>query len=270
MFKELPSPTDDGRSLAREDIPDTGGGEAVLLTLSYYPLTGDRPPTPPPRQDPDCDRCKIPVTLAYYFDPTLAIKKYFQLGEVLQIRESAHTPIDRLFARIVETTGVSSSKGSVSSARFYQDLDRHPRPGVVMELRRIKLSREKTYTCIRATDLNIHTDTRLPPVLQHFWIPVSPHCEVGKGVAHLHTSPEWQRRHVWLITHAFFSSGDVLGRWEWRDKIYTRTPDQSFMIDPDMMGQLWEIEQQKWKAWEERATDNKYLLARYNEYQVSC
>ena len=138
-----------------------------------------------------------------------------------------------------------------------------------MEMRRIKLSKEKTYTCVMATYHNTHTYDRLPPVLQHFCIPVSPHCEVSEKVAHLHTSPEWQRWHVWMIAYPFFSSGEVLGRWEWRDATNTRTPDRSFIVNPDMMRQLREIEQRKWEVWDKLAEDYRYLLARYNEYEVS-
>ena len=138
-----------------------------------------------------------------------------------------------------------------------------------MEMRRIKLSKEKTYTCVMATYHNTHTYDRLPPVLQHFCIPVSPHCEVSEKVAHLHTSPEWQRRHTWVIARAFFSKGKVLGRWQWLDENYTRTADRSFKIDRQTIDQFWLIEQQKWEKWEEQAADAGYLQARYVEYNVS-
>ncbi len=157
----------------------------------------------------------------------------------------------------------------MSNVRFYQDCDRHPQPGVAMEARRVTLDKENTYICIMATYHGIHSFAFLLSVLKHFCLPVSPHCKVDTDVTHLHTSPEWQRRHISVIARVFLSEGQVLGRWEWRDEDYRRTLDHSFKIDRSMLNKFWLIEQQKWAEWEEWAADEGYLRACYIEYDVS-
>ena len=261
------SPGEGGDTVAEAHAPRPSSVELAPILPHYYPLTGEIPPPPPPQRDPNCKLCQTPSTPPCFFDPG---KGRYEQGEILQIEESAHTPIDRLFSRITEGAQADlSPRPGMSSVRFYQDFDRRPRPGMAMEARRVALTKENTYICIMATYRGIHSFAFLPPVLKHFCLPISPHCEIDKDVAHLHTSPEWQRRHTWVIARAFFSKGKVLGRWQWLDENYTRTADRSFKIDRQTIDQFWLIEQQKWEKWEEQAADAGYLQARYVEYNVS-
>ncbi len=131
------------------------------------------------------------------------------------------------------------------------------------------MTKEKTYTCIIATYRGIHTFAHLPPVLKHFCVPVSPHYEIDKDGTHLHTSPEWQRAHAWLIACAFFSFEPVLGRWEWKDDTNTRRSEFSFRFYKKMFKDLETIHAEKWEEWWEHAEEKGYLEVRYMEYEVS-
>lgn len=225
----------------------------------YYLLSGDRPKTPPPQYDPKCSRCSNPKTAPYRFDPIATHPRYGE-GDILRIRESVHAPIDTLFFQINDTLYSAQTLSPKKS----------PRPGVVVEYRPIKLPQERTMVYLMATYFKTYTFARLPPVLHHFCLPVSPHCEVNTDVAHVHTSPEWPTAHTWLIAVPFVSHGKVVGRWGWKDQTDTYQSGLSLRVDKKGLQQLLDIHRQKQvEWWAQCAKDEGFLHARYEEYQVS-
>ena len=234
-----------------------GPGTAPVGSPTYSFLSGDKQKTPPPRRDPQCARCGNPETTPYRFDPD---NTGYDEGDILRIRESAHAPIRALFVGIAD----------VERRPQILNPDKNPRPGVVSQWRAIKLNKDKTMVYLMATYSETHTFARLPPVLQHFCIPVSPHCEINANVTHVHTSPEWPVAHGWVIALPFVSSGEVLGRWGCQRETSTYEPGLSLRVDRQGLNQLREIHEKKWIEWEaRRAKHEGYLKARYEEYQVS-
>ncbi|PIL33678.1 hypothetical protein GSI_04302 [Ganoderma sinense ZZ0214-1] len=233
-------------------------------TPDYAFLLRDGPQMPHPRRDPKCERCTDPDIKPWSFNPA---KKSYRRGDILQIQESVHTPIDALFTSVKKT--LPGTAQSASSVRSYLNSDRKPRPGVAMESRpTTTMTNEQTYTCLMATYRGIYAFAHLPPVLKHFCVPISPHYEIEKDGTHLHTSPEWQRPHAWLIACACVSMKLVVGRWEWKDETETRRPEFSFRFYKKMFKDLDQIRAQKWDEWWQRAQEKGYLEARYMEYQA--
>ncbi|KAI1786335.1 hypothetical protein LXA43DRAFT_1034253 [Ganoderma leucocontextum] len=227
---------------------------------------------PCPRGDPACQSCTTPARERHRFNKT---KNQYVNGEIIKINESVHTPIEsKVFKGIAQPKAATLNKSSSSLRPRGQD--KGGRPGVVLSPRRIRPKkgtedRTRTYTMLLATYTDIRNFCDLPPVLQHFCVPVSPHCEICADVEHLHTTPEWQKKNAWLIALPFSSPREVSGRWVWEDENGKRQYECSFRVDTPVCTELLNIHNRKWKEWTAKcAVEDEYVEDRYKEYEVSC
>lgn len=221
-----------------------------------------------PNRDPACENCAAPATERHCFNRDLKGGRY-AYGEIIAINESVHAPIDQLFAvPSAHSTAVMST--SSLGLRPRGD-DKNPRPGVVLSIpQRTAKDSNGTKVRLMAGFINIYKLDDLPPVLQQFCMPVSPHYEIGMNVEHLHTTPEWQKDHAWLILPPYVSSRAVQGRWRWRDANGKRPEGCSFEVDNDTLSQLENIYVRRFKEWSEKCSEEGYREERHKEYQVSC
>ncbi|TFK88050.1 hypothetical protein K466DRAFT_598985 [Polyporus arcularius HHB13444] len=115
-----------------------------------------------------------------------------------------------------------------------------------------------------------YTYDSLPDVLRsHFAVPVSPHCEIRPGDEHLHTSPEWQNRHIWLLVLPFQSAGTVVKRWGWKDDTHTHRDDLSFKIEENAHAQLMATIHSRMMGWNHSCSAKKaYHKACREQYDI--
>ena len=226
-------------------------------------------PGPAPQRDPTCSTCSEPLATQHAIDPN---KKQYAIGDIVAIQESVHTPIDPLFASVAAVQPAASSLDNVSRVSKGLDGEGSPvRPAVILEPRLIAQQDQEedtSYLMLMATYKGTHTLAELPLVLQHFCVAVSPHCEIGEDVTHLHTSPEWQKDHAWLIARPFFSSGTVSKRWGWKDGQGKAQAGSAFKVDKPDVTRLLRTHQTKWEEWLEQCEQKGYLEDRYKEYEV--
>ncbi|RDX48719.1 hypothetical protein OH76DRAFT_1404664 [Lentinus brumalis] len=96
----------------------------------------------------------------------------------------------------------------------------------------------------------LRTYDALPDVLKlHFAITVSPHCEVCPGDGHLHTTPEWQNPHIWLVGIPFASNAHVAGRWGWKDASRLHQNDKGFIVEEKIRHDMTETFQLRMDGW---------------------
>ena len=222
--------------------------------------------------DPACEQCATPMTQRHLFDKALGLYRY-AYGEIIRINESVHAPIEPILSPYQQARSLASG-GSPSQTRGRGS--KGPRPCVVLtnpgNPRQAKGSKP-TKTMLLATFSGIHKFDNLPRVLQHFCMPVSPHSEIGADVEHLHTTPEWQRDHAWLILRPFYSSGAVSGRWRWQDKNGKRPKECSFRLDGAVLSQVEDICRRRFQEWNTLCSGDKglaYGRECLREYKVSC
>lgn len=235
----------------------------VVLDEVIQPL---RPPLP--SRDPTCSSCATPATEPHLFKKT---KRQYLAGEIVRINESVHTPIERLFE------GVGNGElwrrrvtrnGSFSSSLMPRK--KPPRPSVVLNPTPLTGATDGTHTMLMATYTSTHQFRDLPLVLKHFCVPVSPHCEICEDVEHLHTTPEWQGVHSWMIVHPFYSPGAVVGGWEWKNAGGKRQKGHSFKVDRQELARLFETSKRKYEEWSTTCLQEGYPEDCYKDYRVSC
>ena len=253
-------PTSPSTGVDRQSLDSTKRAHLCDPFLGNSPTSedtqqGERLPPPSSRGDPSCKSCTTPEEVPYRFNK---MSRRYLYGEILQVNESVHAPIDPLFA------SVARAKAEFPTQVIPRGRGKGPRPAVVLVARPIQLEIEETYTMLMTTYSNTYNLAELPSVLQLFCMPVSPHCEIQAGVEHLHTIPEWQKEHVWLLALPFNSPGEVFGRWRWQDEHGKRCGELSFYVDEKALFELAEIQGRKWDEWSKKSLDEEgYLEACY-------
>ncbi|KAM5537958.1 hypothetical protein V8D89_008434 [Ganoderma adspersum] len=223
-----------------------------------------------PKGDPACGQCTAPMTQRHLFDKALGPGRY-AYGEIIGINESVHAPIEQILTPDRRTMPLPSTG---SPSRTQGRRRKGPRPGVVLTIpgnHRRANSMNGTKTMLLATFSGIHKFDNLPRVLRHFCMPVSPHSEIGAEVEHLHTTPEWQRDHAWLILHPIVSSGTVSGRWRWKDKNGKSPKECSFKLDGAVLSQMEDVYNRRFKEWSANCLGHKglaYLQECVREYKI--
>ncbi|PIL33675.1 hypothetical protein GSI_04299 [Ganoderma sinense ZZ0214-1] len=212
-----------------------------------------------PKRDPACEQCTTPMTQRHLFDQALEPGRY-AYGEIVMINESVHVPIDHILTPYRQKMGLASTS-TLSLARSR----RKERPGVFLG-RRPK-GANGTEMMLMATFSGIYKHDDLPRLLRLFCLPISPHCGIGATIEHLHTTPEWQKNHGWLILHPFSSLATVSGRWKWKDEDGTYQKECSFKLDEEVISQLEEIHNRRFKEWNAKCSDKGYLRECLEEYQ---
>ena len=263
-----PPPASPSTGVDRQSLDSNEGAHPYNPVLNNSPTSEDTqqgerlpPPSSSSRGDPSCKSCTAPEEAPYRFNK---LSRKYLYGEILQVNESVHAPIDPLFA------SVARAKAEFPTQVIPRGRGKGPRPAVVLVARPIQLEIEETYTMLMTTYSNTYNLAELPSVLQLFCMPVSPHCEIQAGVEHLHTIPEWQKEHVWLLALPFNSPGEVFGRWRWQDERGKRCGELSFYVDEEALFELAEIQGRKWDEWSKKSLDEEgYLEACYEEYEVS-
>lgn len=228
-----------------------------------------RPLPPPPQPDPACSTCVTPSTTLYRHDPEA--KSYLE-GEIIGIRESVHRPIDHIFslnipsmAPLLDRRGI----GKVRPAIVWND-------GSLASLGSESADLDPTIptttrACLMATYEGNYALETLPQILRdNFAVPISPHCEIGEGTPHLHTCPEWQKDHTWLIVYPFTSMGVVDGRWFYKALDGSKQKEYSFKVEESMLDMLSELRQEKMDLWSQRCLEEgDYITQCLEDYAVS-
>ncbi|KAI0800130.1 hypothetical protein C8Q74DRAFT_1234487 [Fomes fomentarius] len=226
-----------------------------------------RPLPPPPQPDPTCSTCLSPNTTLYRHHPEA--KSYLE-GEIIGIRESVHRPIDHIFgltipsmAPLLDGRGI----GKVRPAIVWDD----DGPTASLESESADLDPTiptTTRACLMASyEGNYALDT-LPQILRdNFAVPISPHCGIREGTPHLHTSPEWQKDHTWLIVYPFTSLGVVDGRWLHRALGGRKQKEHSFKVEESMLDMLYDLCQEKMDRWSQRCLEEEdYITQCLEDY----
>lgn len=202
----------------------------------------------------------MPNTRKYRHDP---YAPFYRIGDIIIIRDSVHAPIDALssgsaYAPIdAAFSGVSQTILQAATA-LPDTSECKARPGIVVDKdwRNRPLGREpwpeKVMVCLLTSYGGIHTSKFLPAILKEFFaVPVSRHCETITSDFHLHTYPEWQKENAWLIAYPFTSTGEVLGRWEWRNSRGRSEEDGSFKVAaPRDLEAICDARLNKWTEWQ--------------------
>ncbi|KAM5537851.1 hypothetical protein V8D89_008493 [Ganoderma adspersum] len=229
--------------------PDSARGrdssKPALNNTSSRPAIQPRNQSPPKR-DPACEHCTTPMVNRHLFDQALAPDRY-AYGEIVKIRESVQVPIKRVLTPCRQAM-VPTSSGGFSWPRSKGK----KRPGVVLGLSgnpRLAKGMNGTKMVLMATFNGKHKFDNLPRVLRHFCMPISPHYEIGIDVEHIHTTPEWQKDHVWAILPPCVSSGKVFGRWEWKDEVGNVQKECSFKLDEKALSQLADTYKKRFGEW---------------------
>ncbi|RPD68992.1 hypothetical protein L226DRAFT_494839 [Lentinus tigrinus ALCF2SS1-7] len=230
------------------------------------------PPQPPPNRDKTCTSCHTPSATLYPRDPT---DTDYVTGEIVVMHESVHAPIDQIFAS--NNLGLKAAPvPSITSRRTKSTTRGKLRPAVVLDDDSDDVAPDANTTiraaCLMASFGGIVRYEHLPDILKHhFGLPVSPHCEITEGVAHLHTGPEWQKDHMWLIASPFKSSGQVLGRWQWQDVDKGGEPrtDRSFLVEDGELIKLKAVCEERMKEWMNRCvSDEQHIVRCKEQYDV--
>ncbi len=202
---------------------------------------------PEAKIDPECLGCCNPADA-----PIFNGDSTFHAGDVLLLQDSVHAPIDLLL-------WPNSRPREVK-------LDGKYRPAVLWKVRpdgALKFSLCASYE-------GIHDYQSLPRVLRdHFAIPMSPHCEICAGDGHVHTSPEWQKSHTWVIGIGHPSDGQIEGRWLWEEN-HVKQEDLSFLVEEAALEKLELACHERWLTWScKTEKDVEYLFQCRREYKVN-
>ena len=216
---------------------------------------------PPPTVYAGCAECKNPVTTPYNHDPV-----FCAAGDIIRLQESIHAPVES----ILRSSGPSSSAAPRLAIKQNEGKQR---PAVVIKPFDISVvsdaaapANRKLQTCLMATYDGTYTFERLPRVLKHFCLPISPHPELHCCPEHVHTIPQWQGS-GWFIAVVFVSTGAVTGRWLWsRNGRWQK--DSSFRIDLDHLEYLIELCRQKQAEWQSWCQEEPRELERCKEEYI--
>ncbi len=225
-----------------------------------------------------CALCKTPSKRLHQVDPS---NRWHEKGAVIRIHESVHTPVDRLFKRMkIQQDGPNTEETESRGG----DPDGKPRPAIFWRVEQTSRGRQPnaqtwkfagpqlaTEVCLLTSYNDSHLFSQLPKVLRdHFAVPISPHLEIHEDVPHIHTSPEWQREHVWFLALPVLSRGKVYGRWEWKDAKDCRQPHLSFEVEVSAILQLRELCEKRYKDWAAACLAHAgYVRECQEEYEVS-
>ena len=211
-----------------------------------------KPSPPSPTTHPDCEACNSPERTRYTHNP-----EQYASGDIVRLQESIHTPIDHIFSSSSSPyTSLPSVKRGPGDGKIGKE-----RPAVVIEpfpVAKETVSDEspsveaaapkQMQTCLMATYEGTYTFECLPRVLKHFCLPVAPHVQLRSRRNHVHTSPEWQKDHGWLIAFIFYSTGAITGRWSWTEGC-KRCEDSSFQIKEERLAELLDLCQERLEEW---------------------
>ncbi len=220
--------------------------------------------TPRYTTDPQCERCSNPSTTPFTVDPN---EREWRAGDIVILNESIHLPIDTVLGNPVrlQSTGSSSAGGSRCGKE---------RSAIVWKVNSGPTGQVTgIWYVLMASYEGLHTYDSLPKILKaHFAVPVSRHCEIRPGDSHLHTTPEWQARHIWLVAVPFRSDGHVVSRWGWKDVRNggSHQDDKGFRVEGNAWIQLRGVIESKMRGWtEECMSRKKYPPECKEEYDVS-
>ncbi|KAI0669565.1 hypothetical protein C8Q78DRAFT_1040879 [Trametes maxima] len=181
----------------------------------------------------DCKSCHAPSTL-----PCTPVSDLSYVpGDICAIRESMSVPIYMLLTGRPPPSKSLASIGFVAWTRYKLNMSaasnlNHsttaqapqqqtpqpiaPRPCVILRETPINSPSgvvETRRVCLLATFHETQELHKLPGVLQHFCIPISPHRLAVPGITHTHTSPAWPKKDAWLLALPIETTAEIVGRW---------------------------------------------------------
>ncbi len=190
------------------------------------------------------------------------------------LQESIHLPVDGVLAgkQPVKATQLSAGPPTVGST-----ISRKQRAAIIWSIERQEPATETTPAVmegiyvVMASYEGLRTYDALPDVLKlHFAITVSPHCEVCPGDGHLHTTPEWQNPHIWLVGIPFASNAHVAGRWGWKDASRLHQNDKGFIVEEKIRHDMTETFQLRMDGWMTSCWKQKDYSKRCKEEYDVC
>lgn len=165
---------------------------------------------PSPHRDTQCLQCLDPSHAEE--NPITgsddAPVSFCKSGDIVLIHESAHTPIDQLFSLFsgVRASNITTELLPGRPALLWRSIAGYSGDADIKVTLEVSLM-----TTYRAT----YTYAALPKALHTLVLPISPHFEVGAGIPHVHTLPDWRKLHGWFIALRQRSACLVLPRrWE--------------------------------------------------------
>ncbi|KAI0774867.1 hypothetical protein BD413DRAFT_307411 [Trametes elegans] len=204
-------------------------------------------------------QCNAPALSPYIPDPRT---NFYSEGDICAIRESVATPVF-----ILLTGRPPASQGSVPNRTWgslrssgwtinrestdgigLNEYSKQPRPCVVLGLTKISPPPATATICLMATFYGAKSPTKLPQVLQHSCVPLSPHYLASHGQAHAHTSSEWSNDVTWIIAFRFRSSCPIQGRWE--DRKSRDKPGASYKLSQHESDKLLNVCNQRRLQWD--------------------
>ena len=204
-----------------------------------------------------CQRCSSEVEVHdEYIPPANAV--YYLSGDVVALKESAHTP----------TIGILNKSPGEHVILSEQHIDRSDykgRPAIMLRDVPIQHEKQNMRTIVTSTVYLLATFWRrfrlrpqLPLVLQHFGVAVHHHSDIAEDPTtfHLHTTPEWTNsRHrkdwddllAWLIAYEFSTDAPVVNRWWNVNSKISR--GSSFKVEGEIKEELMQLAEEKWDQW---------------------
>ncbi|KAI0800133.1 hypothetical protein C8Q74DRAFT_393589 [Fomes fomentarius] len=221
--------------------------------------TSNEGPLPSPHRDAQCLQCLNPShakgnPITYSDDASVSFCKS---GDIVLIHESAHSPIDQLFAPFSGGRALKKSTTELLPGRpalLWRSIAGYPGDADMKVTLEVSLM-----TTYHAT----YTYAALPKVLHTLVLPISPHFEVGAGIPHVHTLPEWRKLHGWFIALRRRSACLVLPR-RWEDS------GTHFQISQVERIKLYQLIEEKFVYWMGLCDESPELVEEYMaEYNVS-
>ncbi|KAJ2996753.1 hypothetical protein NUW54_g7205 [Trametes sanguinea] len=201
-----------------------------------------------------CTRCDNPSTTPYLPHPEA---KFYAPGDICAILENTSTPVYLLLTgKPPPSRTASATNLSWGTARFAQWVRRTKAKNPA--------STNGTLTSVTSTELTtalparpalimeripiaVNGPRKLPRVLKHFSIPISPHPLALPQFTHYHSTPRWPKGDTWLIALPFESEAEYLQR-RWTDKT---VPGGSYRLDEDDLAQLSHICNTRRTQWDD-------------------
>ena len=238
------------------------------MPVTVVPRPLEQPHTTQPLLAEVCAGCSNPEHNPFIIDPE---SRLWEVGDIVVIRESIHAPIDQLLDNRRSTSrhcsnGPSSEGGGTRGKN---------RSAIVWDIVPPQQTREEkdppylaTYILMASYEGCERYD-QLPTILKdYFVLCVSPHIEIRPGDSHVHTTPEWQARCIWLVAIAFMSDGYVIQRWRWKNAQRVREDDKGFRVEDAAQSQLEDTMEARLMKWNAACLDQPSLLdqckAEYN------
>ena len=241
------------------------------MPVTVVPRPLEQPQTSQPVLAEVCAGCSNPDHNPFVIDPG---SRVWHLGDIVVIRESIHAPIDQLLGNRPSTSR-HCSNGPLSESGGIRGKNRS---AIVWNIvRRERTRGQKDPPCpaqmwyvLMASYEGCERYNQLPTILKdYFVLCVSPHIEIRPGDSHVHTTPEWQVRCIWLVAIPFMSDGYVIQRWRWKNAQRVREDDKGFRVENAARKQLKYTMDARMSSWNAACLDQPSRLKECKvEYDV--